>query len=269
MALARATAQRAIELDPAVPEAYAALAYALANEGQFDETEPHFQTALRLNPSYAMAMLWHSQVLGTRGRLDLALAEGRRAAELDPLAFIIIDRLAEMLRHAGKDEEALEVSRRAAALRSDEFLPNSGEQAVLLVQLGRLEEAVKFARAIRRNPNQRTRWMADGHAIWALAKAGLQAEAAAHEQEFSASPCGQGYARGYALAALGRYDEALPYLAKSPPIAYRRLYFDRLFDPIRDRPQFAQLLQKLGRTAEFKLAREMLEVVRREAAKAK
>jgi tetratricopeptide (TPR) repeat protein len=261
MTLARAAAQRAIELDPTVPEAYAALAYALANEGRFAETEPLFRTALELNPSYAVAMLWHSQVLGTRGRLDLALEEGRRAAELDPLAFIIIDRLAEMLRHAGQDEEALLVSRRAAALRSDEFLPNTGEQTVLLTQLGRLEEAVKLARAIRRNPSDRTRWMADGQAIWVLQKAGLHEEALAHASEFSARPCGQGYARGYVLAALGHHDEALAYLEKSPPIAYRRIYFDHLFEPLRDDPRFAQLIHKLGCTAEFKLARETLALI--------
>ena len=98
-ALGRTEAQKAIELDPLQAEPYAALAYTLANEGRWKDSEQMFQKAFALNPNYAIAHLWHAMVLASQGRLDLALDEHRRASELDPLSFIIIDRFAEGLRY--------------------------------------------------------------------------------------------------------------------------------------------------------------------------
>jgi serine/threonine-protein kinase len=183
MALGRAEAQRATELDPGVPEAQAALAYALFSEGRWAESEKYFQTAFRLNPSYAMAMHWHSLVLSSQGRLDLALEEMHHAEEIDPLAFITIDRCAEMRILARRYEEALATNLRAASLRPDPFLPNLGNRTELLTLLGRQKEAVEVARAIRQNPSQRTRWFADGYAIWTLARAGLTKEAAEYADQ--------------------------------------------------------------------------------------
>ncbi|MEY2880168.1 MAG: hypothetical protein RLZZ15_2548, partial [Verrucomicrobiota bacterium] len=266
MARAREAARSAIDLDPSVAEAHAALAYVLFNEGRWAESEKHFATAFELNPNYAVALLWHSQVLGSQGRFDLALVESLRAVELDPLAFIVVERSAEILRHAGHYAEGLDATFRAGGLRAGVFLPNLSERALLLSLLGRGTEAVEVARTIRSNRELRTRWMADGYAIWTLAQAGLREEAEAHEREVSARASAAGYARGFALAALGRYGEALPFLEKCPPVVFRRLYGDPLFDPFREDPRFGELLAKLGCSAEYKLGRETLKRMRSEGA---
>jgi len=171
MARGRAAAQRAIELDSTLAEAHAALGYVLFNEGHVDDSEAHFLKALSLNPSYAMAMMWHAQVLGSRGQLDLAIEETRKAAELDPLAFIIVDRAAEMQRHARRYTEAFAASARAARLRFDPFLPNLGEQMLLLTALDRQEEAVAIARSVWKNPSTRVRWVADAYAAYFMLSA--------------------------------------------------------------------------------------------------
>jgi tetratricopeptide (TPR) repeat protein len=258
LARGRAEAQRAIELDSTVPESQAALGYALADEGRWAESEKHFQTASTLNPSYAMAMLWYSHVLGLSGRLDLEMQEARKAEELDPLAFIIIDRSAEVQKHAGRYGEALATSLRAAGLRPDPFVPNLAEQAQLLTLLGRQAEAVGVARAIRQNTSPRTRWYADASAIWTLEKAGLKKEATEYADELTAKPWATGYVRGFVLVALGRFEEALPFLAQTPPLVNRAIYWQTMFDPYRDDPRFQQLLVKLNCVEEYKTARATL-----------
>ena len=255
--LGRAEAQKAIGLDPLQAEPYAALAYTLANEGRWKDSEQLFQKAFTLNPNYAMAHFWHGLVLGSQGRLDLSLDEHRRAGELDPLSFIIIDRSAEHLRFARRFSEAFEASRRAAELRSEIFLPNLTERVSALLALGRQAEAIELARTIRQAVTLRPRWESDGYAIWALERAGLKQEAADYAAEIIKLP-EENYARGFALVALGRFAEALPSLEHTPPITRRLLFWDALFDPWRDDPRFQQLLVKLNCAAEYQVARETL-----------
>lgn len=205
-----------------------------------------------------MAMFWHSLVLGSQGRIDLALQEARRAEELDPLAFIIVDRSGEQQKYARRYAEALATNRRAAGLRPEPFLPNLADQTQLLTLLGRQAEAVAVARAIRQNPSPRTRWQTDAHAIWTLEKAGLGKEAVEYADDLAAKSWATSYTRGFVLVALGRFEEALPFLAQTPPITRRALYWDTMFDPYREDPRFQQLLVKLNCVEEYKRARETL-----------
>src|SRR6476469_8358023 len=52
---ALAEVQAAIRLDPALPEAYAAYAYLLHNQGKLAEADQYYQKAFALNPNYAIA----------------------------------------------------------------------------------------------------------------------------------------------------------------------------------------------------------------------
>jgi len=252
-----AEAQKAIDLDPLQAEPYAALAYAIANEGRWKDSEQLFQKAFTLNPNYAMAHFWHALVLANQGRLALSLDEHRRAGELDPLSFIIIDRIAEELRFAGHFTEAIESSRRAAELRTDIFIPNLGTRVMALLALGRQAQAIELARTIRQAATLRPRWNSDGYAIWALERAGLKQEAADYAAEIIKLP-EERYVRGFALVALGRFAEALPSLEHTPPITRRLLFWDAMFDPWRDDPRFQQLLVKLNCAAEYQVARQTL-----------
>jgi hypothetical protein len=70
--------------------------------------------------------------------------------------------------------------------------------------------------------------------------------------------------RGFVLVALGRFEDALPFLAHTPPIANRLLCWDVMFDPYRDDPRFQQVLLKLNCVEEYKVARESLTRVLKE-----
>ena len=114
------------------------------------------------------------------------------------------------------------------------------------------------ARAIRQNTSTSTRWFSDAYAIWALKKAGLEKEAAEYGDQLAARLGSANYVRGFALTALGRFEEALPFLAQTPPITKRVIFWDAMFDPYRDDPRFQQLILKLNCVEEYKVARATL-----------
>jgi serine/threonine protein kinase/TolB-like protein/tetratricopeptide (TPR) repeat protein len=83
----RAAAERALQIDPDLPEAHVTLATALSTYyWQFDAAAEHYRRALELNPSYANAHRLHAEYLRFEGRFDEALAEARQGEELDPLS---------------------------------------------------------------------------------------------------------------------------------------------------------------------------------------
>jgi TolB-like protein/DNA-binding winged helix-turn-helix (wHTH) protein/Tfp pilus assembly protein PilF len=114
-----AAAKKALEIDPELAEAHAALAYAQLYDWQWAAAEEGFQHALRLNPSYAAAHLWYAHSLSMRRRHDEALREVRRAQQLDPLSPIIHTQVAWILQHAGRHDEAIEELRKVLANDSD------------------------------------------------------------------------------------------------------------------------------------------------------
>ncbi len=110
--LAIAAARKALEIDPDLAEAHAALAYARLYDWEWAAAEGGFQRALRLNPSYAPAHLWYAHSLAMRKRHEEALREVRRAHELDPLSAIIHTQVGWILQHAGRHDAAIEELRK-------------------------------------------------------------------------------------------------------------------------------------------------------------
>jgi TolB-like protein/Tfp pilus assembly protein PilF len=87
MPLAKAAAQRALELDGGLAEAHTSLAYVtMAYDWDLEPAEREFQQAIRYNPGYATARHWHAHCLLAAGRLEEASAEMRQAQNLDPLS---------------------------------------------------------------------------------------------------------------------------------------------------------------------------------------
>jgi adenylate cyclase len=255
---ALAEVQTAIRLDPALPESYAAYAYLLHNQDKLAEAEPYYQKAFALNPNYAFAHLWHGQLLDELGHLDAAVEENRLACELDPLGFIILDRYAQHLALAHRFEEGLALNKRAAALRTDVWVPNLGERAMMLVALGRTKEAIEVARLVRQNSSSWPRWSADADALWVLRRCGLSREADDIATQLLQTLPEKSYVRGFALANAGRFAEALPYLERTPVVFRRNLFWSQNWNEWRDDSRFLQLMVKLGCANEYKVARETL-----------
>lgn len=149
MPKAKAAAEKAIEIDENLAEAWASRA---AVRWWFDwdwsGAEADYRRAIELNPNYATAHDGYSMLLCARGRFDEAIEHVTKAADLDPLSLIIAV-------HAGwpfyfaRDYDAA-IRRFDKALELDQnFIPAHGWRGMALGQQKRYAEALAaFERAL-------------------------------------------------------------------------------------------------------------------------
>jgi TolB-like protein/tetratricopeptide (TPR) repeat protein len=103
----RAAAEKAIQLDPLLPEAHGALAMAYARDGKWLQSERSFRRAIELDPNnsqtyddYSTWLLW------PLGRLSEAVRQMRLAVKADPLSSFMRQHLANTLMTEGRYDEA-------------------------------------------------------------------------------------------------------------------------------------------------------------------
>ncbi|PWT93041.1 MAG: hypothetical protein C5B55_05235, partial [Blastocatellia bacterium] len=90
MPKAKAAAQRAVDIDPTLAEAYTSRAFVrLAYDWDWLGAESDFQQALKLNSKYPTAHQWYASYLMQMGKFDRAKSEIEKAYNLDPLSPII------------------------------------------------------------------------------------------------------------------------------------------------------------------------------------
>ena len=109
MPLARAAAQKALELDPNSVEAHASLATVeLTYDWNFPAAEQELKRAIALNPNYEWAHHIYCALLISSGRPDEAIAEARKAVEVDPLSVPARNIFALILVQAGHTDESIQ-----------------------------------------------------------------------------------------------------------------------------------------------------------------
>jgi len=257
--LARAEAQRALALDPTLVEARPALGAVFMFEGKLAESEAEYRKAFALNPNYALAHHWCSLTLELQGRLDAALEEIDRAVQLDPLASTALLTRARMLRETGRFEESLETCDQAIRLRPD-FPAAAAERAATLLRLDRRAEAVQATDPILANVTNAISNLIEpartAQTIAVLRQAGQESLAIEYAERLLKQLPADNYVRGAVLAAMGRWQEALPALEHTPTTQRYLFFWGQMWDEHRDSPQFKQLLAKLDCVKEYEVARE-------------
>lgn len=114
MPKARIAAQRALEFDPSLGEAHAALAFVnWMYDYDWMTAERGFEKAIALNPRYATAHHWHGVFLAHLGKTSEGLAEIERALRLDPLSLQIHAAKVQILYFGRQFERAIEAARTA------------------------------------------------------------------------------------------------------------------------------------------------------------
>jgi TolB-like protein/Tfp pilus assembly protein PilF len=84
---AAALARQALELDPALAEAHASMAFVqMFYDWNWAATEQELARAIELNPGSALTHLWAAHFLSIVGRFDEAIAEVLHAQALDPFS---------------------------------------------------------------------------------------------------------------------------------------------------------------------------------------
>ena len=137
----RAAAEKALELDPLLAEAYASNGLVYSRDHNWQESERVFRRSIEINPSLSESRKdFAFSVLFPLGRLDEAVRELRKAVELDPLSAQVRDSLDYVLVSAGRYDEVLDNCRHILLAHPND---NGAEQlfARALLQKGRLSEA--------------------------------------------------------------------------------------------------------------------------------
>ena len=112
---ARDYAERAVSLDPNLPEAQATLGAVMQVAWEWNRSEQAYKKAIELNPRFARGQRWYGGLLLQMGKVEEALATTRLALELDPWDYPAHAAYAFVLFHAGKPLEAAEQLERTLA----------------------------------------------------------------------------------------------------------------------------------------------------------
>jgi TolB-like protein/Tfp pilus assembly protein PilF len=240
----REYALRALELDPDLAEAHAALAAAAFYGYQDVETaERELRLALELNPSLAQAYNWMGEVLLARGRAEEAVESFRMARNLDPFSPLMNRDYGRSLRYAGRCGEALEAARTAVELDPTHWVTYDVIQNCNWAA-GRFEEAVEAV----------ARWFEMGGLEDAVAplRQAWETGRSRGVLEFKADLFrinGRHYLAAAAYAELGLLDDAFDELfaaidAKDPRAL--ELKVDPPLEPLRGDPRWDDVVQRAG-----------------------
>src|SRR5262249_31209343 len=130
---AKAAAEKAIQLDPTLAEAYASRGHARWKERDWSGAEADFKRSIELNPNYSYAHLFYAIFLAYNGRLEEALTESKRAAELDPYSIPIIANYSYIQYIDQRPDEAIAIGKRAVAF--DDTIPIGRQRLGLAYEL--------------------------------------------------------------------------------------------------------------------------------------
>lgn len=103
-----AAAQKAVTLDPSLPEGHRALAFVeFWSQWDFVNAEHEFERAIELNPRDALTRLWFANAMAGPGWYQDSLRQIDRARELDPASLTILVDRASLVYNVGRHDEAL------------------------------------------------------------------------------------------------------------------------------------------------------------------
>ncbi len=142
MPLARQSAERAIDLDPRLAEAWAVLGRVkMEHHWDWDGAEADLAHAVALNPSSVEALTAYGQYLSAAGRHEEAIEATDQARRLDPTRAETIHHAYLVYWMAGDDQRSLDTIDESLAL-GPQVIRNHYARATLLDHLGRREEAM-------------------------------------------------------------------------------------------------------------------------------
>lgn len=246
---AREAALAALELDPDLSEAHAALGFVrLQADWDRKGAEESLRRAVALDPGDSAAHHWLAICLEVSGRVDEAIAQARQALELEPAAPLYQLNLGYRLFWARRYEEAVEQFLKTLAMEPDLASAHYFRGRALVEQREYAEAMAAYEAAEKLSPGDWNLLSARGYLH---AKAGRRHQALAVAAELESY-----VARGYPFrsqvasiySALGESEQALARLERAVEAregALLWLSVDPRFDPLRSDPRFAELLERL------------------------
>ena len=240
------SARTAVELEPALGEAHASLAFsAWAYLRDEEMAEKHFNLATIRNPYYASAHHWFGLFNSARNRPELAIANLERAQKVDPNSAIIAAALGSVYYNARQFDTALRLLLGAAR-----ELPKSAVIQEILtwchLRTGAFAKAVETGRrAVELGDRSSAALSALAHAEAAAGNPGTAAALRDEIEALAKKRYVSGYDRASAFLATGQNQEALRCLEQA--LIDRDWWLcwiavDMRWDPLRHEPRFKRLI---------------------------
>lgn len=247
---AKAAATKGLELDAALADAHASLAYSrMFSDWEWTAAEKGFRRALELNPCSVTAHQWYADFLTAMGRYSEAIDEIKQARELDPLCLMVNTDAAWVFFHARQYDQALK--QYCQVLEMDQtFAPAHLGLGLCHEEMTMFSRAIKdFHEAVTFSQGTPMAVAALGHAFAKSGKKGKAQECLSKLRDLSKRRYVSAYDMGIVLLGLGDHEQTLLWLEKaySERSAYL-IYFnvDPRFDKLRADPRTRDLLQRLG-----------------------
>lgn len=245
---AKAAAQRALEIDPELPEAHTVSAMIAATyDWDWARAEAGFKRALELDPNVSIAHYRYAWTyLSPMGRHDEAIAEMKIAMEKEPLYLIQGANYAAVLLYARRFDEAVEQAKKTYDL-DPEFIGSINWLGHAYAAKGMYAEALDMV--VKRSESDMPLRAAAG---FCYAKTGQREKALeniAQWKEIEKKRYVQNYWIAIAYAALGDKDGAFAELEnayKNHDWFLQRLKVDPFLDSLRDDPRYKDLLKRLN-----------------------
>jgi eukaryotic-like serine/threonine-protein kinase len=246
---AKEAAAKALQLDPALAEAHASMAYVL-NYYDWDRSgaEQEFKEALELDPNDAAVHHAYSRFLASLGRIDEARAEMNRAQELDPLSLGVQSNAGMLSYFARQYDDAVLQLQKVLQLDPKFPVPYWGI-GMCYEQLKKYPDALtQFQKGIELSGRGSNGIASLAHA---LGLSGQRAEAQkilAELTDRSKTKYVSSYQFAVIYLGLGQYERAIAaleeaYRERSTLLGYLKM--DPRFDPVRSDPRFHDLLSRI------------------------
>ena len=258
MPKAKAAAQKAVDADSTLAEAYTSRAFVrLAYDWDWLGAQSDFQQALKLNPQYPTAHQWYASYLMQMGKFGMAKDEIEEAHKLDPLSPIISANAGLYSYYEHNYDDA--IAKYKLTLQSDpDFWVARHYLAMAYVQKGMYAEAIAELRKLIKAPESgpipdsviEAESEASASLGFAYGMAGKQAEANAIISQLDALAKRRYVSPLYfanVYAGLKDNDKALEYLNKAFDARHPGLVLIRIepmFDGLRSDARFTQLIRR-------------------------
>jgi serine/threonine protein kinase/tetratricopeptide (TPR) repeat protein len=246
---AKATAMKALKLDPKLAEARVSLAHIrFWYEWEWAAAENEFKQAIALNAAYGTAHLWYALFLAAMRRGDEAIAEVRRAMELEPLSPVVNLNVARVYYFAQKYDDAIEQCHKTLAMAPGYSLAHRRLGMIYEQKQMYRESVAEFEKALQLVPHDTETMSAMGHAYAAWGRTTDAEMSLVTLNELSSRLYVSPYSMARAYFGVGNLDEGFAYLEKTYRERHGILVYinvEPVFDSVRDDPRFHDLLRRM------------------------